>query len=127
MKKIIFLLLCIVSFSGFTQTVMNVNVKQFKNMIDSIKGTIIDLRTNEEIRTKGKIVGAQQIDFLGKDAEKLIAKLDKAKTYFIYCAGGGRSGECAELMQKSGFKKIINLELGYGEWKTKGYPIEQVK
>ena len=127
MKKLVFFILMSAGCTLNAQTVINANVKEFKNQIDSIKGVIIDLRTTEEIRSKGKIVGAQQIDFLGKDAEKIIDKLDRNKTYFIYCAGGGRSGECAALMQRSGFKRVINLEKGFGDWKTKGYPIEQVK
>ena len=86
---------------------------------------MIDLRTDDEIKSKGMIKGALQIDFLGKDAELAISKLDKKKTYLIYCAGGGRSGDCAELMQKSGFKEVINLEKGFTEWKNKGFDIEK--
>lgn len=127
MKKILilFMLLCITSL--YSQKVTNVNAEEFKKQIDSKKAILIDLRTTDEIKSKGKIPGAQQIDFLAKDSEKQIEKLDKNKTYLIYCAGGGRSGDCAELMQKSGFKSVVNLEKGFGEWKNKGYQTEQVK
>lgn len=117
--------LCITSL--YSQKVTNVNAEEFKKQIDSKKAILIDLRTTDEIKSKGKIPGAQQIDFLAKDSEKQIEKLDKSKTYLIYCAGGGRSGDCAELMQKSGFKNVVNLEKGFGDWKNKGYGTEQVK
>jgi rhodanese-related sulfurtransferase len=127
MKKLLLLLMMFGLSSIYGQTVKNVNAEEFKKQIDSKNGVLIDLRTTDEIKSKGKIKGAQQIDYLAKDAEKEIEKLDKNKTYLIYCAGGGRSGECAELMQKKGFKEVINLEKGFGEWKTKGFEVEQVK
>lgn len=127
MKKLIFLFLLFTISNFFSQKAVNVTAEEFKKQIDSKKGVLIDLRTTDEIKSKGKIPGAQQIDFLAVDSEKEIQKLDKNKTYLIYCAGGGRSGDCAELMQKSGFKSVVNLEKGFGEWKTKGYEIEQIK
>lgn len=117
--------LCITSL--YSQKITNVNAEEFKKQIDSKKAILIDLRTTDKIKSKGKIPGEQQIDFLAKDSEKQIEKLDKSKTYLIYCAGGGRSGDCAELMQKSGFKNVVNLEKGFGDWKNKGYGTEQVK
>lgn len=127
MKKFIFVFAFFLSIAGSAQTVKNVNAEEFKKDIDAKKGILIDLRTDEEIKSKGKIKSAKQIDFLAKDAEQQIEKLDKNKTYLIYCAGGGRSGECADLMKKQGFKEVINLEKGFGEWKSKGYEIEKPK
>jgi rhodanese-related sulfurtransferase len=86
---------------------------------------ILDLRTTEEITSKGFIKGAVQLDFLAKDAEVKIDKLDKTKTYYIYCASGGRSGDCADYMEKHGFKKVYNLEKGFSEWLQKGFPVEK--
>src|SRR5690606_7732684 len=101
--------------------VQNVDSETFKKQIEQNKGVLIDLRTDEEIDRKGLIKGAVQIDYFSKNAEAEIAKLDRNKTYLIYCAGGGRSGECAELMTKLGFTKIINLEKGYDDWKKKNF------
>ena len=124
MKKslLFFILLCIGKI--YAQTVTMVNAETFKKRIDAKEGILIDLRTTEEIKSKGKIKGARQIDFLAKDSEKEIEKLDRNKTYLIYCAGGGRSGQCSELMQKLGFKEVVDLEKGLGDWKNKGYEIE---
>ena len=94
MKKIITILALFTSMMSFAQTkVENVDASTFKKMIDEKKSYLIDLRTDDELKNKGFIKGAAQIDFLSKDAEAVIAKLDKKKTYLVYCAGGGRSGE----------------------------------
>ncbi len=124
MKKLFALFLIVLSTSAFSQNktkVENVDAATFKKYIDEKKGVLIDLRTDDELKNKGLIKGAMQIDFLAKDAEEKIAKLDKKKTYLIYCAGGGRSGDCAELMEKQGFSHVVNLEKGIEGWKKSGF------
>ena len=109
-----------------TLVVMNLSSERFKAVAFSDKnGIILDLRTTQEITDKGYLKGAVQLDFLAKDAEDKIGKLDKNKTYYIYCASGGRSGDAAEYMEKHGFKKVYNLEKGFSEWVMKGLPIEK--
>ena len=125
MKKIVTLILVFISTFSFSQEVIkNVGAATFKKMIDEKKYILIDLRTADEIKNKGKIKGATELDFLDKNAEANIEKLDKKKSYLIYCAGGGRSADCAELMKKQGFKEVVNLEKGFGDWKNKGFEIE---
>jgi phage shock protein E len=126
MKNIFFLTLLFFSFGLSAQTqIKNVDATTFKTLVDENKSVLIDLRTNEEIASKGIIKGALQIDYFSKTAEAQIEKLDKKKTYLIYCAGGGRSGECVELMKKMGFTNVVNLEKGFDDWKRKGYEIEK--
>lgn len=113
------------SFAIKAQTSKDVDAATFKKMIEEKKGILIDLRTPDEIKTKGKIKGAKEIDFLAKDSEEQIKKLDKKKTYLIYCAGGGRSGDCRDLMVKEGFKEVINLAKGIEDWKKQGFEVEK--
>lgn len=109
-----------------TQVVTNVSSERFKAIIEADKSAIIlDLRTPDEVIKKGFIKGAILLDYLSKDFDKELAKLDKSKTYYIYCAAGGRSGDCAEQMEKQGFKRVYNLEKGLSDWITKGFPIEK--
>lgn len=122
MKKLFTFILLSHVYYGVGQTALkNVDAAAFKKLIGNPNSVLIDLRTTDEINTKGMIKGARQIDFLDKDSEAIIRELDKTKTYLIYCAGGGRSGDCAELMQKHGFKEVINLEKGFDDWKRKGF------
>ena len=128
MKKLISIIILFFALSGISQTAkINVTAHEFKKLIDDNKFVLIDLRTDDEIKTKGKIKGAIQINFLDKTAEEQINKLDKEKGYLIYCAGGGRSADCADLMQQQGFKKIINLEKGFSDWQKNGFEIEKTK
>jgi rhodanese-related sulfurtransferase len=128
MKKTVILFALFASVISFAQTkVEHVDAATFKKFIDEKKSLLIDLRTDDELKNKGYIKGATQIDYFKKDAEMIISKLDKKKTYLIYCAGGGRSGECAELMQKAGFVHVVDLEKGFDDWKKKGFEIEMKK
>lgn len=132
MKKTFLIIVAIFSFGSntFAQTanttvVTNLSAERFKAIIANDKeGVIIDLRTTDEIN-KGFIKGSVQLDFLAKDSEKQIDKLDKNKTYYIYCAAGGRSGDAAEYMEKHGFKRVYNLEKGFSDWAKKGFPVEK--
>ncbi|MES2286695.1 MAG: rhodanese-like domain-containing protein [Bacteroidota bacterium] len=132
MKKYILILTAIVSFeyvaiaqTANTTVVTNLSAERFKAIIANDKnGVIIDLRTTDEMN-KGYIKGAVQIDFLAKDAEQQIDKLDKNKTYYIYCAAGGRSADAAEYMEKQKFKHVYNFEKGFSEWEKKGFPVEK--
>jgi rhodanese-related sulfurtransferase len=128
MKNLTTILFLFITLLGFSQTkIENVDAATFKKLIDENKSVLIDLRTNDELKNKGYIKNAKQIDYFSKDAEAIIKKLDKKKTYLIYCAGGGRSGECADLMKANGFSRVVNLEKGFDDWKKKGFEIELKK
>jgi phage shock protein E len=123
MKKLLSILFLVCGSMIFAQNktiVENVDPSAFKKAIDEKKGILIDLRTDDELK-KGMIKGATQLNFLAKDAEEQIAKLDHNKTYLIYCAGGGRSGDCVDLMKKQGFAHVIHLEKGFEDWKKRGF------
>jgi rhodanese-related sulfurtransferase len=111
-------------FSPFLHAqVKNVDAREFNSLTAQKDAVIIDLRTDDEIRRKGRIAHSVQIDYLAKDSEEKILKLERSGNYLLYCAGGGRSSECAELMLKNGFSRIVNLENGFDDWKKKGHPI----
>lgn len=134
MKKQLILLITVISLgistyaqnSSTNNVVTNLSALRFKVITENDKtgGVIIDLRTTDEM-SKGFIKGAVQLDFLAKDAEKQIDKLDKNKVYYIYCASGGRSADAAEYMATHGFKKVYNLEKGFSDWTKSGYAVEK--
>lgn len=129
MRLIVACLFLFLSFTGFTQNnnhIHNVDALTFKKMVDKKDGILIDLRTKDEV-AKGIIPGARVIDFLSADWDKEFAKLDKKKTYYVYCAGGGRSSEAAEQMANAGFVNIVNLTKGFADWKKAGLPVSKVK
>jgi rhodanese-related sulfurtransferase len=106
---------------------LDLSPAEFKSKIDSLSDEVVlDLRTSDELK-KGMIENANQIDYFKLDFENQISKLDKNKTYFLYCASGGRSTETAELMNKLGFKRIYNLKDGFNSWKKMKMPVIPAK
>lgn len=131
MKKLILVVVALITVAVKTDAqtqstvITNLSSERFKAITEGDKaGIIVDLRTPDEI-AKGYIKGAVFVDYLSKEWEKEVAKLDKNKTYYVYCAAGGRSADAAEYMEKHGFKKVYNLEKGFSEWSKKGFPIEK--
>lgn len=92
----------------------NVNVEQAAMAKDVV---YLDVRTPEEIE-KGMIPNAINIDFRSSSFDSEINKLDKDKTYVVYCRSGGRSARASKNMVGMGFKSVINMEGGYEEYKV---------
>lgn len=95
-----------------------VSQDKFKNLLATAKDyQLVDVRTPKET-AKGKINDtAIEIDYFSDNFEEQLATLDKNKPVLVYCEGGYRSGEAAQIMNKLGFKIVYDLEGGYGEWK----------
>lgn len=93
----------------------------FSQSLKANPGVIIDVRTPQETK-KGIIEGAKLLNLFDDNFEQEIDKLDKNTTYYVYCAAGGRSGETVELMEKKGFKHVVDLDGGYSKWQSEGLP-----
>jgi rhodanese-related sulfurtransferase len=94
----------------------NINQTEFQNLAKESNTVVIDVRSPSEI-SEGFIDGAALfIDYNGNDFESEIDKLDKTKSYIIYCRSGGRSARASELIASKGFKKVYNLEGGISNW-----------
>ena len=104
-------------------TVEHVDAPKFKQLVETKKGIILDVRTPKEFAA-GYIPGADNIDIYEDNFESEIGKLDKSKEVYVYCHAGGRSSDAATMLQQKGFK-VFNLEDGFSDWKQKGYPISK--
>lgn len=86
--------------------------KKAKELIEKNKDDpsfrIIDVRTKEEF-SENHVKGALNIDIHDDGFKKIISKLDRSKTYLVYCKAGGRCSSAAELMEESGFKKVYSV------------------
>lgn len=79
---------------------------------------IIDVRTKAEyfnIRIPNSVL----IDIYTRDFSERVDKLDREKSYLIYCRSGRRSRKAANKMSKMGFRKIYNLTGGITGWNGK--------
>lgn len=83
------------------------------------KNIILDIRTPEEV-AEGHIEGADFINFLDESFEEQLTKLDKRKTYYVYCRSAKRTIPATEKMKEMGFKKVYMLEGGLNNWMESG-------
>jgi thioredoxin len=99
------------------------SAKEFDQQIKSTQNAfILDVRTPDEF-AEGYIENAVNINVNSAQFKDEIAKLDKNKTYFVYCLSGKRSASAASYMRASGFKNVINLEGGILAWQSKNLPL----
>ncbi|MEZ4795861.1 MAG: rhodanese-like domain-containing protein [Flavobacteriaceae bacterium] len=87
--------------------------EQLQNDPDAV---VVDVRTFEEVQ-QGYIPNAINIDlYKGQQFINEVMKLDKAKSYYVYCKSGGRSGQACAFMEQAGFEKAYNLVGGFMQW-----------
>ena len=110
-----------------TQTSQNaslkkVKVQEFQTEIQDDGAVILDIRTPEEFNS-GRIQGAINIDFYGKDFESKLAELDPSTPYKLYCNSGNRSANALDTMKKLGFTDVVELEGGIVAWNKSKLPV----
>lgn len=94
----------------------DIDVATAKQMIaDDPSIVILDVRTPRETAS-GTLPNAIQLDYQASNFENEIAKLDKSKTYLVYCKSGGRSSSACNKMTAAGFSNVINMKGGYSSW-----------
>lgn len=93
----------------------DLDVAAFKAKMTNEDVVILDVRTPQET-AQGKIEGAVEINVLDPNFKDQVAKLDKDKTYLVYCRSGGRSVKACNLMAEQGFNDLYNLLGGYTSW-----------
>jgi phage shock protein E len=108
--------------SSKSGSVTNMNVKDFATKIQQAGVVTVDVRTPGEF-VQGHIQGAVNIDVEASTFDSEIAKLDKTKTYAVYCHSGNRSGIATAAMAKAGFTHVFNLQNGILDWIGQGMPV----
>lgn len=101
--------------------ITNMNTKDFSEKTQQAGVVVLDVRTPGEF-SQGHIQGAMNIDVEAPTFSSEIAKLDKTKTYAVYCRSGNRSGVATKAMAKAGFTHLYNLENGITDWMAQGMP-----
>ena len=123
MKKYIFLSLVTLigliasSRKQFPQSGTSIPSDKLQSLIEKKRVQVIDVRTEGEYK-EGHIPGAGSIDVLQESSFlQQIQLLDRNKSYVVYCRSGKRSKRAMDLMQKQGFKKVVDLDGGIQAWK----------
>jgi thioredoxin 1 len=96
------------------------NVDDFqKKLALASNAIVIDVRTSGEF-DGGHLSDAKNIDWNGSSFESEIQKLDKSKSYYVYCLAGSRSASAANKMRSLGFKEVYEMQGGIMAWNNAG-------
>lgn len=82
---------------------------------------ILDVRTPEEFLSE-YIENAVNLDYYSDTFRNDLDKLDKNKTYFIYCRSGRRSENALNIMKELDFREVYNILGGIIKWKSERLP-----
>jgi rhodanese-related sulfurtransferase len=84
---------------------------------------ILDVRTAREV-SRGILENAVHLDYHAPDFEEQLRRLDRKRTYLVYCAVGSRSARALKLMDRLGFEEVYHMTGGLLRWKAEGLPVK---
>lgn len=115
--------LLVLLFVGILSCNQNPNKDEVVSVADLSKvdftneqNVLLDVRTPEEF-AEGHIDHAINVDVNSAHFDSEIQKLDKEKTYYVYCQAGTRSSKASSRLLRNGFTNIVNLKDGYSSYK----------
>lgn len=110
------------AFGGVT----SVSAQEAKLLIEKRQSdtdfVILDIRTPFEYQ-QGHISGALLVDYRNPQFKALLGRLDRTKTYLVYCRSGNRSGSALGIFSNLGFEKIYHLSRGILEWQAQQFAL----
>ena len=111
-----------------TKLFQDVSIQEAFSLIEDNKGNaafiILDVRRASEYQ-EGHLESALNLDYYSSGFASELDKLDKDKTYLVYCRSGNRSSGAAKIMEELGFKNVYNMQGGITDWQDEGFPVVQ--
>ena len=93
----------------------NLDAAAWEKLRAGTNWVVLDVRSASEF-AEGHVPGAVNVDVRSKTFAEDVAKLDKAKSYLVYCGSGYRSARACTQMSGLKFKETANLLGGIGAW-----------
>ncbi|MBN2807672.1 MAG: redoxin domain-containing protein [Prolixibacteraceae bacterium] len=115
-------LFAIIGLTAKAQLVKHINSVEFQKISTSMKGTLLDVRTETEF-ANGHLPKAGQLNYYAFDFHKKLLLLPKNEPIFLYCNTGWRSKRAAETLVKNGYTQVYNLKQGIMEWELLNLPV----
>ena len=112
---------CAQSFDNLTPEASANLIKANENNMEFV---LLDVRTPEEY-SQGHLKNSINIDFYSTNFSAELGKLEKNRTYLVYCRSGRRSASAAGQMKSLGFTKVSNMLGGINQWLQEGRPVEK--
>ena len=82
---------------------------------------LLDVRTPKEFDAE-RIAGAVIVDYNSPSFRDNMAKLDRSKSYLVYCRTGNRTNGAVKVMRELGFRNVSVIGGGITKWKEAGFP-----
>lgn len=95
--------------------IKTINLNEWKGKVSNKDSIILDIRTPKEFNVKN-IETSINIDFYNSNFKEELAKLDRNKTYLIYCRSGNRGNQALPIFEELEFKEVYNLKGGINVW-----------
>lgn len=103
-------------------TLPQIPIDELRSRIDEQSDLqIVDVRRPAEYVT-GHIPGAVNAELAHLEAKA--GKLDPSRQTVVACAGGYRSSAAASILERRGFRNLLNVVGGTGAWISGGHPVE---
>ena len=106
--------------------IIAVSAKEAAALINNHNGdndfAILDIRTPGEFQS-GHLPDAILVDFYSQTFSDQLNRLDKEKSYLVYCRTGNRSTNSLGLFKKLKFDKIYHMSTGISGWKSQDLPV----
>jgi rhodanese-related sulfurtransferase len=106
--------------------IITVSTKEAADLIDKHSGNsnfaVLDIRTPGEFQS-GHLPDAILVDFYSQTFSDQLNRLDKEKSYLVYCRTGNRSTNSLGLFKKLKFDKIYHMSTGISGWKSQDLPV----
>jgi len=119
----VFMMICGLSYAAGKASYVDIPPAEAKALIEKTPDIIIiDV---SPAYAKGHLPKAVHYYIGDGSLDKAIPKLDKEKTYLVYCHVDRVSIQGAKKLIDAGFKKVYRLKGSYKAWVDAGYPIEK--
>jgi phage shock protein E len=108
--------------SNGNESTMTLDAVGFQAKTQKAGVVILDVRTKAEF-DEGHIANAININVESNEFLSEISKLDKSKTYAVYCRSGRRSADALAKMSNEQFISLSHLDGGVIDWTNAGLPL----
>jgi rhodanese-related sulfurtransferase len=110
---------------GATGEYSNLSPAEARDLLGKRSGdpgfVLLDVRTQKEFDAE-RIAGAVIVDYNSPAFRDKIAKLDRSKSYLVYCRTGNRTNGAVKVMRELGFPDVSVFPGGITKWKEAGFP-----
>ncbi|MEP7284819.1 MAG: rhodanese-like domain-containing protein [Chloroflexota bacterium] len=103
-----------------TVTAQKITPEQYQQQFANVSHVLIDVRTADEYAS-GHIAGAINIPV--QTLPDQLTEVPHGKPVIVYCHGGNRSGQAANILDKAGYTQIYDMQGGLIAWSGAGLPL----